>query len=84
MLLVYLSWATQGAVYYWHHAVTLAVLIPVLFSERLHFFAAACALVESTNPMVRQLITRFPVLLIVLRCSLVITTAFINPSRRWA
>jgi hypothetical protein len=44
--------SSKGAVYYMHHAVTLAVFLSVLFFRKLHFFACACALVEATNPLV--------------------------------
>ena len=39
-------------VYYYHHLATLAVFGPILFTGRLHFFAAAAGLVEATNPLV--------------------------------
>jgi len=43
---------SKGYVYYLHHAAVLAVFMPVLAFERLHFYAAAAALVEATNPLV--------------------------------
>ena len=44
--------ASKTLVYYLHHLATLAVFLPVLFCERLHFFASAAALVECTNPFI--------------------------------
>jgi len=43
---------SKGSVYYFHHAAVLAVFVPVLAFGRLHFYAAAAALVEATNPLV--------------------------------
>jgi hypothetical protein len=39
-------------VYYAHHVAVLTCLLPVLFLERLHFFAMCTALIEATNPLV--------------------------------
>jgi len=47
--------STKGPVYYWHHGAVLLVFLPILFTQRLQFFASAAALVEATNPLVGSL-----------------------------